>query len=472
MNTMSLEDYPIENIDFDKSANNNNKAIFFFRHYNDIDHITPIIYKFVSRTGTKTDIVILTDYKYTNDYRIEFLNKFKLINIHHISDLVDGNLSSTAQKINDEKLMPEIKSFGKKLPTKYPQKLWNVITSQTRSNFEKHRSSPKVILDELTQDSDNVVVAFDHISGVGDDEKGKFANAVVNEANSRGFHTLSLPHGDRTWYNLIRRHDEWNELLSDPNFAKPNKTPHDIKYSNNKSIEINYDYITTPNKYVSDWYRDIDGDRIKILGSPRFNEEWIQIMSTLLPQYRPSASKGKNKVVFFIRKPSHTISETELVRSIEIMASFEDIHLVVKSHTRSGFQIDKVFKKKAVRDELSEEINFVYGDVHSGSLLQWGDVFIDGGTSVVFEAIVRNKPIFTLEYLHSNQTTTGHLLDSVEINSREELYECLRNIKLDKNYTESDRDQFLKEMIYPNGKDVLSLYSDFISDMLISSESL
>ena len=63
------------------------KALFFLRHYNDIDHITPVISKWIE-SGHHCDIVLVGHPKFRSDYRIEFLNKLDRVRLAHIRDLL------------------------------------------------------------------------------------------------------------------------------------------------------------------------------------------------------------------------------------------------------------------------------------------------------------------------------------------------------------------------------------------------
>src|SRR6476659_10188444 len=63
------------------------KALFFLRHYNDIDHITPVISKWIE-AGHIGDIVLIGNPKFLNDYRIKFLNRLDGARVAHIRDLL------------------------------------------------------------------------------------------------------------------------------------------------------------------------------------------------------------------------------------------------------------------------------------------------------------------------------------------------------------------------------------------------
>jgi len=63
------------------------RAVFFLRHNNDIDHIVPVLYKWLSTENIPTDIIITTKKSLLHDPRIEVLKQFDLANIFHINDL-------------------------------------------------------------------------------------------------------------------------------------------------------------------------------------------------------------------------------------------------------------------------------------------------------------------------------------------------------------------------------------------------
>ena len=63
------------------------KALFFLRHYNDIDHITPVIFKWIE-SGHTCDIVLIGSPSTRSDYRIEFLSQLVGVRVDHIRDLL------------------------------------------------------------------------------------------------------------------------------------------------------------------------------------------------------------------------------------------------------------------------------------------------------------------------------------------------------------------------------------------------
>src|SRR6476646_9855535 len=63
------------------------KALFFLRHYNDIDHITPVISKWVE-AGHSCDVILVGDPKFRIDYRIKFLSDLENVKVYLIRDLL------------------------------------------------------------------------------------------------------------------------------------------------------------------------------------------------------------------------------------------------------------------------------------------------------------------------------------------------------------------------------------------------
>ena len=62
------------------------KYLFHLSGYNDVDHITPIIYQFL-RNNHKVKILFISEFDYKEDYRIKFLKKYKNLEIGNITKL-------------------------------------------------------------------------------------------------------------------------------------------------------------------------------------------------------------------------------------------------------------------------------------------------------------------------------------------------------------------------------------------------
>ena len=411
------------------------KAFFFLRHNNDIDHITPAIHKFVNNEKIPVDVIITTDKKYLTDSRIEMLKEFKNVKVYHVSDLFDSLLLRLSR--NDIFLFfSRLKRFSK----------YSFLKNRVEKIYSEYEK-------KLFEDVDSAVVVFDWKTSF-------FVKKTVELAKKRGFTTASLPHGDAPYASSM-------ELADDIYYS--------CKFANKES-EI-FDYVVVPNYLCYDRYKGhLPEDRIKTLGSPRYCDEWSNIITEHIPTFKLEGDEGKLKILLVLRTISYPIFWEELVRSIKMILSFPDVYLIIKHHPRDAKS--QIFTKKILElyPELMKNINknmkFIYSEVSSSSLIKWSDLIIDLGTSATWEAIREKKPVLMIEYLYPSYSTIAHYMKSSEILSRDELYDTIDSFVKNKNqkfYDEKERMNFMKEIIHTPDENVLDRYSSFIKKCLDES---
>jgi hypothetical protein len=115
-------------------------------------------------------------------------------------------------------------------------------------------------------------------------------------------------------------------------------------------------------------------------------------------------------------------------------------------------------------------IEFVSDDVHSSALIEWSDLILDIGTSVVSEAVMLNKPVLAPEYLHANITTLAHYMPSTALRCRDDLYDALVSLIEDPELvgfkSEDERCSYIREIIEYPTPHVLDRYVDFLVSFL------
>ena len=62
------------------------KALFFLRHYNDIDHVTPVIYKWI-KSGHQCDVVLIGSAQFRRDFRVQYLKELPGVRVAHMKEL-------------------------------------------------------------------------------------------------------------------------------------------------------------------------------------------------------------------------------------------------------------------------------------------------------------------------------------------------------------------------------------------------
>lgn len=411
------------------------KALFFLRHYNDIDHITPVICKWVE-TGHSCDVVLIGSRKFCKDYRITFLRDLDGVRVAHIRDLlpplefIKWRLQ-TLLVINSVRRLfigPLVKAMAEFYDAGRRQPLWQRTAGR--------------LLERSFRDADGGVVAFDWV------ERGsviavEWIETVISMAHARGLGVISLPHGDSPHANqLIRR----NEIRLGP----------DATFSNAGM----FDKLVVPNELCATRFRPfLEDAAIAVPGSPRYCDEWLARLPKLLPPSPLTYGDSRLKVVMFLRKANFTTFWEEAAIVVRMLAAFPGLELIIKLHTRTG-------RKQSLTSDAAlrrlPNLRVVGDDVHSAWLLEWADVIIDLATSVAFEAVKANKPVLAADYLHAGRSTVAEYMPETELRCRDDVYKKIDGFLshgCDSFYIEENRQRFIDEMLHAGqGPDVLQRY--------------
>lgn len=412
------------------------KALFFLRHYNDIDHITPIIYKWM-QSGHPCDVVLIGSTQFRRDFRIKYLSQLTGVRVAHIRELLSwiDYIKWRLQMLLLTRNVRRIKVIGPfvtKLAERYDEKerepLW--------------RHTAEFLLNRSFGDSAKGVVAFDWI------ERNsvicvEWVEVVVAMAKNKGFGTVSLPHGDSPHASqLIRR-------------GERHKEP-DITFSAAKI----FDKVVVPNELCATRFRPfMEENQLAVLGSPRYCEEWLKILSGLMPPSPLVRSNSRLKIVMFLRKANFTTFWEEVGEVVHMIAEFPGVELIIKPHTRSGWK-QSLTKDSAIKQ--LPNVRVAGDDAHSVHLMNWSDVIIDLATSVVFEAVRAKKPVLAADYLIAARSAVAYFLPETELKCRDDVYEHIKNFLangFDSFYVEEHRQHFLKEMLDFPDADVLPRYA-------------
>lgn len=412
------------------------KALFFLRHYNDIDHVTPVVDKWLE-AGHVADIVMMGARESVNDYRIRYLRGIPGTRVWWIGDVV-GRVRLFRMGL--QKLLLN-RYFRALFPSRLASSLDKVISKERRVRF--WTGIADIILNHSFESAKKIgamqgLVAFDWISG-NSVFPVEFVESVVASAKARGLGAVSLPHGDSPHSSLLVRTDELDMAPR-------------LKFSPAKM----FDRVVVPNELCARRFRPFLKDsQVAVLGSPRYCDEWLDKLNELLPPSPLKPDLKKFKIVVFLRKTDFSVFWDEVGRAIKMWASFPDVEVMVKAHTRGGWR--QPISRSAGLRRLSN-VRFVAGELHSSHLLEWADLVIDIATSVAFEAVKQGKPVLAADYLHAPNSTVGLYMPECVLSDRDEAYtkvESLLNKRLGDFYSPENRARFLEEVIDVPDKDVL-----------------
>jgi len=416
------------------------KALFFLRHHNDIDHITPVIYKW-SESNHHCHVVFLGKHALINDFRIKYIKKLKGVSFSHIRDLLSNPFYilwrlQTLLLVRSSHISvfgPAIGFFAKIIDRKKRKFVW--------------QHTAKQILTHCFDTNDPGVVVFDWIernSGI----CVEWVEVFISQARNRKLGTVSLPHGDSPHVSQLIRSGE-RLLVPDVSFSAADM----------------FDKVVVPNEPCSRRFMSLlSKDKIEILGSPRYCDEWLTRMAEILPPSPLVRDDNRLKIALFLRKERYTTFWEEVSEIIQLIAAFPNVQLIIQPHTRGGW------KQSLTKDKtLAKLPNVIMADdsIKSAHLLDWADVIIDIATSIVYQAIKKGTPVLSADYVHAGRSASAYFMPETELKCRDDVYKIIDSfIKNGTHsyYIEKNRQHFISEMIDANGSDVLSKYVSLLEN--------
>ena len=231
----------------------------FIRAYNDLDHITPIIYKY-KKVYPKIPIdMIYIDHKLdlSNDFRIQFLQKHnihliclsdvKLINKHVQLLYHKLNFTSKGFKFNPLRI---IKMIFKRI---IDSRVSRIIDDLDVNNFIKNnfKEYPKLFLL--------------------DQNRIKFYSNIAAFGRQNDIPTVAVPHGHTLLLNELHgnKYMQYKENVHPFNLA--DKAPFTQTVFENELIR---------NRYIK--YGTFNQKNSVAIGSTRFSDEWMEIIKKII----------------------------------------------------------------------------------------------------------------------------------------------------------------------------------------------
>jgi hypothetical protein len=418
--------------------------LFFIRAFNDIDHITPIVWKMKRDDFSVAVYCINPEYDIKNDYRLNFLKGLG-IKVDFIYNDFDQALGLMHRSMRF--LFLRIYDLQRKLDINFRSilsvplnKLRELIrrTGNQIYKLSRKRFYTKNWALDILEKTEAEILCFDWIR-----PERYVVDVFLQAAKELAIPTLALPHGVYLYTN---------------DFIKIGVTEERICDKHNR-----YDYVVVQNhlfKHVM-CASGVDSSRIHVLGSARYCGEWMAQNRKILPRMvkRDSESKGRLKVVFMTTRPAYRVNVERLLKTFEILSNFEDIEVVIKPHTRTGREADMYNSLP-----LSNVSN-----VSSVELCEWADVVLVIGSSIIVEALAQKKPALYLKYLHENTMEYEEYGACWVIRDESELEHALlsmQNGNRNVPYADGDVSRWLSEIVYGgrSERDVLKDYELFIRE--------
>ena len=421
--------------------------LFCVRHFNDIDHITPVVWKMMQDNYPVAVYCINPQYDIENDYRLNFLKK-QGVTVESIYDAFDQKMNALHHAMRY--LFLWFYAKGKKSSSHHLEKylllsrlnqlaahiIGRVLYELTRISFYRKSWAHYVLKKSKAQ-----LLCFDHIF-----PSRYVVNVLLEAAKENSIPTLALPHGVYLYTNESYK-------------AKTSARQRFYKFNR-------FDYVVVQNHLRKDVLvrSGIASEKVVVLGSARFCGEWIAQNRKILPRIiKSNPQSQKLKVVFMVSKPQCRIDIERMLNTFDLLSNFDEIEVMIKPHTRTAAN-SRLFANLT----LSNASNIL-----TPELCDWADVVLVIGSSVITEALMQEKPALYLKYLHANTMLFEECGACWTIDNERELRGALMSLKnkrMEMPYGDENVNRFLSEVVYGgrNERDVLKDYMQFILDCIVN----
>ena len=392
-------------------------TLFLLRTYNDIDHIVPVIWKAVSSGWSA--YIFFGGQDYSDDYRITFI------------------LDQGAKVVKNGSI------------TWYHDSLRHLILPMSLRRLCDRIMAYSIGLYLILRY--NIEAAVNEWSGPFGREKAEY---LLRAAKLLSIPIYSLPHGYFLWRNSLYNREL--KLYYQTNAQFPN--------FKNRDWFSRY-VVQSPEHRAANIEFGMSPEKLIVLGSARFCEEWSSINQDLLRDHeRVRLPDNVFTVLFFLPHWDYNVHRDQCINLLSRISDLTGLGLIIKAHTRGSgaLSVEEKYNLQSKKSViLPDDTN------HSASLIRDADVVINFGSSVAFEALRQGKLVINPTYLHDNKTLfdgTGAVYD---VSREDQVVECIEACKLGQGekMDETKVGQILLDRVDGGvrGRDVLQDYLDLIS---------
>jgi hypothetical protein len=413
--------------------------LFWIRHEIDLDSSTPVIAKLAENSSLKIQCVVVNLREtFEDDWRMIYLRSLS-VDVMHAFQLLQ--ISPVLIKIALGRSSSRIGGLSKRLiKISYNRLILTPVLRYLKNRVEN--------LDLVTcfGNSKEVIPAD---LAVFDETGSETYRNLCFQFKQQSVPTVSIPHAPNFAMSVFEEN-----LANDLEDNDSNEQLFDIKL---ESSLIDIQSLSKKRGHHLDQLEQ----KHTVLGSTRYAPEWIGRLNSLVAPYEfPHEFEPKLRVVLMLAKTKYPLTDPEKTnRLVKIFSDLPGVQLVLKAHPRDYGLI------------IPESVNVVLADsqTSSSALIRWADLVLFTHTSIVLEAVVRDKPVGYLKYLVTSPPLHEHVQISWAINGEDELEALVSQFligQIVRTYSIQERDELLRSIVCPAGENVLELYSRFLIEQL------
>ncbi len=343
---------------------------FFVKDHQDLDHLTPII-KFLK--NNYNILILLEDEKLIDDNRLKFISNFSEIKL--------------IKKQNFFLKYIKIKIFNSNFLSKTLFFIINILS--------------KIKIFRLL--FNNHILIKKKIKGIVYDHRPPHECDYIFICKLFKIKIFSYPHG----YHIFTDEIDFAENQANRNVFDSYITQVEFQKKNLISLGISQ-------------------DKILILGSPRFEKNWILDLENIYRKLENFFSEKKPIISIFLGHWKYGINKDETINMINAIISLNKYNIILNLHTRgtSKLNLDEINYYKNKKNIFINDNNY-----YSSQIIDLSKVIIGVGTSILLECITRGKIFYYLKYLQSYQTIFNKMNNDQLVKSTDELIKKLENLR-------------------------------------------
>lgn len=163
-------------------------------------------------------------------------------------------------------------------------------------------------------------------------------------------------------------------------------------------------------------------EKIVVGGNLRMDKRWIETLSSQVVETAELPDK-KVKIVMMLSKMNYGVEAQNIKETIKVLGAMPNIVLAVKPHTR-GMKFDFMSDDEIGHAHIADKIS-------SSALIEWGNVILMTGSSIVFHAMVMGKHTGFLKYCQNLETIFDDAKACTVYNSIGELQQDIKKLEAD-----------------------------------------
>jgi len=409
-------------------------VFFCLRANSDVDQIVPVIDALARRNRSPIRVIIYDPIKtYRDDFRIRYLEERHGVTVQHLFELpgIAWRPRLTAPVMRGLFLL--LLALQREFPSLFNHMLQPMLRRlRTRLDFESRSSSSTAALTNEVLRARAATVVFDHTGH-------PLARAVATAARREGIRMIALPHSIAHLTNI---------LPSDT--ADPNAT-------DDGDWTAHYDNVVLPNHAVAARVARPHHNPhcFRVLGSPRFSQDWGATLDGITPPFE--WQPGGTKVLLILSKHGPYVDWREVERVALHLSRDPRLALLIQPHPRSELSGIPAFAP-------GPRVRVAAAELPTASLIQWADLVVFWGTSVIYDALRLRKPTLHLAYLFRLHFDFESHLHSWRVSSFEDFRQRLEAFlqRGEATYSEDEARSCIAALVEPAGGNVANRYAELI----------